>query len=504
MRSPRNELLRRARQHARDVATAPLLGGFRRSGKVVEVRIDDDQAADLIASLPDATGSERTAILDRLARAGIFEAIPSTPSESRCEALPIFHGSDAYFEPGPCGLVAGDPSVSGPDGTIPSEPTSIPTPPPSAPLEGSPPAGAVVEAFSSAAASAPSPTSPHAACAPAGAQDVGVTLPSAPNGVGSGTSTPPGPAADAGVAVCDPTANAEQTAPPRTRKPRSDKGRKRGPKITATPEVSGTVAPDAVQGEVGSVTAEPVTSNHYAGGLPGSILDRASKGDLAAQADLAKLEAWLTDEEFERAPLAAEALPITTAAAFAEDMGALQADLEAMPVAEAVATSISDDATAERIIARILDREAQRKRIAIQAEAMDRELANDIRGLAWRFGIPLEEWARRNLRGKARSHKTLLGTAGFAKIAARWSVEDARAVEAWALAQDDPEKFGRYGFALEPAAVLAYAKATGEAIPGLKLSAERETFYLKGDVRVDVTKARSAPALPEPGNPEEE
>lgn len=194
----------------------------------------------------------------------------------------------------------------------------------------------------------------------------------------------------------------------------------------------------------------------------------------------------------------------STALAFAEDMEAVQAAIAALPEAEVVLTSFADDAAAERIIARILDREAQRKRIATQAEAMDRELAGDIRGLAWRFGNALEEWARRNLRGKARSHKTLSGTAGFAKVAGRWSVEDARAVEAWALAQDDPEKFGRYGYTLEPAAVLAYAKATGEAIPGLKLTAERETFYLKGDVRVDVTKARSAPALPEPINPEEE
>lgn len=339
-RTPRNELLRRARQHARDGATAPLLGGFRRSGKVVEVRIDDDQAADLIASLPDATGPERTAILDRLARAGIFEAIPSTPSESRCEALPIFHGSDASFEPGPCGLVAGDPSVSGPDGTIPFGPTSTPTPIPSAPLEGSSPAGVVVEALPSAAASAPSDTAcawcaddpndrgprGECACTDTGrptASDSGSFSGASPRAEPvEPTSTPPSPAAAAGGAVCDPTANAEQAAPPRTRKQRSDKGRKRGPKITATPEVSGTAVPDAVQGEVGSVTDGPVASNHYAGGLPGSVLDRASKGDVAAQTDLAKPEAWLTDEEFERAPLTAEALPITTPLAVVEELAA--------------------------------------------------------------------------------------------------------------------------------------------------------------------------------------
>lgn len=188
-----------------------------------------------------------------------------------------------------------------------------------------------------------------------------------------------------------------------------------------------------------------------------------------------------------------------------DDMDNLQRAAEALPTGAApVATSFDDDATAERIIAKILDCEAQRARIAAQAEAMDRELANDIRGLAWRFGNPLEEWARRKLRGKAKSRKTLCGTVGFATAGARWSVEDAKAVEVWALEQKDPETFGRYGYTLDPAAVLAYAKATGEAIPGLKLHPEREDFYVKGQQRVSITKAKSAPALPEPTNPEEE
>lgn len=203
-------------------------------------------------------------------------------------------------------------------------------------------------------------------------------------------------------------------------------------------------------------------------------------------------------------PSAAVPVACPTPSAWLDDMEAAQRDLEALPVAEAAPTSFDDDATAERIIAKILDREAQRARIAAQAEAMDRELANDIRGLAWRFGNPLEEWARRNIRGKAKSRKTLSGTVGFSTTGAQWSVEDARAVEVWALEQKDPETFGRYGYTLDPAAVLAYAKATGEAIPGLKLHPEREDFYVKGQQRVSITKAKSAPALPEPTNPEEE
>jgi len=529
-RSSHRESVRRARMNAADAdprrllpEPIPLCGGWMRvaHAKSIAHHLTTDQAADLIADLANGDNlTSRRALMD----AGIAFEPNTTPPEPPATPAPV---SPALPVGSPAPAEAAL-SVSAGAPASPSEPVAVP--PAAAPAG----ADAITGAEAPADPSTETETSnaiqhilrgdvsscarrgPPVGDAGAGGDAAPVPAFAAPSDEGreEGGRT----VGRAGECVpsrgLDAVHGASALSPDLTTPPRCAPGRKRhryngpgaclhcgapnprGPKSTGPAagsdqdrglanrfETEGAPAPEITAAE-STITPPPRTA------VPSALLSKA-------QADV------LPPCGGAGAPSVSGPGATSTAVAFADDMAAIQAAIEAAPV-EAQPTSFADDAAAERVVAKILDREAQRKRIATQAEAMDRELANDIRGLAWRYGNALEEWARRNLRGDRRSHKTLSGTAGFAKVAARWSVEDMRAVEAWALAQDDPEKFGRYGYTLEPAAVLAYAKATGEAIPGLKLTAERETFYLKGDVRVDVTKARSAPALPEPTNPEEE
>ena len=202
IRQPHTEAVRRAKMRAADARHgAALLGGFRRTGKLVEVRLDDDQAADLIASLSGATGAERIDILSQLARAGIFE---STPSD-RCGVSRAPSSPATPSETAPFGADA-SPDVAPAGGTLPSDAPSLPQSPA---LAASP---APAEAALSVPAGAPALPSEPAAVPPAAAPVPVVAITGAL--AGADPSTPPLPAAAEGGAVPEHDgANADGTAP---------------------------------------------------------------------------------------------------------------------------------------------------------------------------------------------------------------------------------------------------------------------------------------------------
>ena len=152
---------------------------------------------------------------------------------------------------------------------------------------------------------------------------------------------------------------------------------------------------------------------------------------------------------------------------------------------------------AEWVIGKLLDRQAQIERVKAQAAAMQAELENDLRSIAYRFGTSLEEWTRLGLERRKRSVKTFAGTVGFRDVPGRIKITDPDAVRRWALEQEDPEEFGAYGYALRPKDVLDHVRATGEDVPGVERSPDRESFYIEGgDVRVDVKRLMAPKALP--------
>lgn len=184
----------------------------------------------------------------------------------------------------------------------------------------------------------------------------------------------------------------------------------------------------------------------------------------------------------------------------------LSEEVAALP-AEAPAYSLAlEDGQAERVIARVLALASEIGQIEAQAEGMVNERRRAQQGLEWRFGIALREWMAARLRGRSKSVKTLRGTVGTKTVKGQPKIADAAAVEKWALEQSDPEMFGRYGFALAPKAVLAYAAKTGEEIPGVTYTSDREDLYVKSDgAHVNLSMLRGAAvSLPSESESEEE
>lgn len=172
---------------------------------------------------------------------------------------------------------------------------------------------------------------------------------------------------------------------------------------------------------------------------------------------------------------------------------------------------ITDTGKAAWVIGKLLDRAAQRDRLKEQFRRMDKELERDLQGLAYRFGAGLEEWLRCELaklprrKEPPKSVKTLQGTLGSRTVKGGLSIADEAAVRAWALEQADPEEFGRYvsDFKVDAKAVLAHAAATGEDVPGLERTQDRENYYVAGKgVRVPLSKLR-AKGLPAPEQEDE-
>ena len=126
------------------------------------------------------------------------------------------------------------------------------------------------------------------------------------------------------------------------------------------------------------------------------------------------------------------------------------------------------------------------EKATVQAMAAQRveELTADKRALLSRFGAELEAWARQEAQTRRRKTVTLLhGAVSFRTVPDRLDVESledaittARAVAPETVTTETTERFDK-------AAFLAYAKAhlesTGEILPGLTQSEERESFSIK-------------------------
>ena len=151
---------------------------------------------------------------------------------------------------------------------------------------------------------------------------------------------------------------------------------------------------------------------------------------------------------------------------------------------------------------------SQRARVREQAAKIDAQFAGQLRYLARRFGPEVEPLVDAMLaasKPKKRSVDLFAARIGYRTTPAAPTVADRAAARAWALAQDDAEQFGTYGYTLDARKVIAHVKDTGEVVPGVEQREARESLYLKAPdgAHIDLTALAAPPAIESHENEEE-
>lgn len=140
----------------------------------------------------------------------------------------------------------------------------------------------------------------------------------------------------------------------------------------------------------------------------------------------------------------------------------------------------------EWYLRKLANLDAEKERIEAQAALMLRQLESDRNSLVSRYQSQFENLVRTELeaaKGKRKSVVFFNGTAGFRTVPPRLVVSSeadlqttARAVLPSAFTTETVEKFDKAAFR---AHATAHFEATGEVLPGLERTEERQEFTLK-------------------------
>lgn len=140
--------------------------------------------------------------------------------------------------------------------------------------------------------------------------------------------------------------------------------------------------------------------------------------------------------------------------------------------------TIHDEGSANWYLRKLAEIEGEQARIKAQTSARVAELQSDAERLKFLFGEPLAAWARGEAKRRHRKSVTLMqGTVSFRSVPKRWKPVDAE--EAFVHARTAFPDFIQSTPKLDMTAYLAYADATGEALPGLEAVPERESMSIK-------------------------
>ena len=152
------------------------------------------------------------------------------------------------------------------------------------------------------------------------------------------------------------------------------------------------------------------------------------------------------------------------------------------PTEKAVAFTITDERTANWLLGKLASNADEQARVKAQADQRISELRTDYDKLMFMYGNQLEAFARAEAERRRRKTVTLQqGTVAFRTAPERFAVEDEEAatVEARTTCPEALQTVTR----LDRAAYLDHAKATraatGEILPGVTVTPERETFAVK-------------------------
>ena len=160
------------------------------------------------------------------------------------------------------------------------------------------------------------------------------------------------------------------------------------------------------------------------------------------------------------------------------------AELRAQANGDMERFTIDTPEKADWLLRKLAGIDAEKATVQAMAAQRTQELDADRNALLSRFGAELEAWAREEATARRRKTVTLLhGAISFRTVPAKLIVESeadaittARAVAPETVTQETTERFDK-------AAFLAHAKAhlesTGEILPGLTQSEERESFSIK-------------------------
>lgn len=139
---------------------------------------------------------------------------------------------------------------------------------------------------------------------------------------------------------------------------------------------------------------------------------------------------------------------------------------------------------ADWVLSKLASLDAEKTLISSMAAQRIEEIEADRNRLLGRFGAELEAWARQEAQTRRRKTVTLLhGAVSFRTVPARLEVESledaittAKAVAPETVTVETTERFDKAGFL---ARARAHFEATGEILPGLTRTEERESFSVK-------------------------
>ena len=146
---------------------------------------------------------------------------------------------------------------------------------------------------------------------------------------------------------------------------------------------------------------------------------------------------------------------------------------------------ICDDRSANWVLRLLANNDAEKRRVAAQAEEMLRQIDADTAGLKYLYGAALEQYARQALAAagnRRRSLALLQATLAFRTVAPALRIADPTAALAWAKQYAPDLVTVATTEQLDSKAFRDLAKATcnndGELLPGIESSAGSETFSI--------------------------
>jgi hypothetical protein len=142
------------------------------------------------------------------------------------------------------------------------------------------------------------------------------------------------------------------------------------------------------------------------------------------------------------------------------------------------AFSVSDAASANWLVRKIVEARAYALRVAAWADREGRRAKRDEQWLLGHYGAELEAWVRRQVqKGRRKSIGLPAGTVGFRAEPQRLSVADEQALMAWCRA-NLPAALRVETHVLK-GAVKDHVAATGDLPIGAEITGGGERFYIK-------------------------
>ncbi len=169
-----------------------------------------------------------------------------------------------------------------------------------------------------------------------------------------------------------------------------------------------------------------------------------------------------------------------------------QAEVEGAAPAAAVKFTIDSESAANWLLGKLASIDAEAARIKAQAEARANELRTDREWLLSRFGSELEAFARQEAERRRRKTITLQqGNLVFRTAPRKLVIADGEAAFVHARTAFSHCIIEQTTVRLDTAAYIAEAERTGELLPGMDATPERETFKI--DVAGPKGKGKAEP-----------